>query len=44
MSDAERRIVEAAAAAQPQYVTTYIREAALEVARRDLLAVPGEDV
>ena len=44
MSDAERRIIEAAASAQPQYVTTYIREAALEAARRDLLAAPGSDV
>lgn len=32
----ERRLIEAAAAARPTYLTRYIREAALAVARRDL--------
>jgi uncharacterized protein (DUF1778 family) len=36
ISDAERAILEAAAANRPEYLTTYVREVALEAARREL--------
>lgn len=36
VNGAERRLLEAAAAKQPQHLTTYIREAALIAARRAL--------
>lgn len=36
LSAAEERLIEAAAAAQPTYLSRYIREAALDAARRDL--------
>lgn len=36
VSAAERRILEAAAAQRPEYVTTYMREVSLEAALRDL--------
>jgi hypothetical protein len=36
VSEAERAVIEAAAAQRPEYLTTYIREAALAVARREL--------
>lgn len=42
LSAAERRLLEAAAATKPQYVTSYIREAAIAAARRDLGATAGE--
>ena len=43
LSAAERRLLEAASAARPEHLSTYIRESALEVARRDLtLAEAGQ--
>ena len=39
VSAAERRLLEAASAARPEYLTTYIREVALQAARRDLTIV-----
>jgi uncharacterized protein (DUF1778 family) len=36
ISDDERALIEAAAASRPTYTTTYMREAAIEAARRDL--------
>lgn len=38
ISDEERALIEAAAAQRPTYTSTYIREAALSVARRELAA------
>jgi uncharacterized protein (DUF1778 family) len=42
ISAAERRILEAAAAGRREYLTTYIRDAALAAARRDLGAAPTD--
>ena len=42
LSDAERAIIEAAAVARPEYPTTFVREAALEVARRELAEAPSD--
>ena len=39
ISVAERRLLEAASATRPEHLTTYIREAALQIARRDLTLV-----
>lgn len=36
VSAAERRILEAAAAQRPEYLTTWVREVALKAARREL--------
>ena len=36
LSRAERATIEAAAALRPEYPTAFVREAALEVARREL--------
>jgi len=36
VSTAERRLLEAAAARGPEYLTTWVRETALEAARREL--------
>lgn len=36
LSVTERAIIEAAAAVRPEYPTTFVREAALEAARREL--------
>lgn len=42
ISDEERALIEAAAARRPTYTTTYIREAALQVARRELAEAPEQ--
>lgn len=36
VSKAERQLLEAAAAQRPEYVTTYVREAAIRAARKEL--------
>jgi uncharacterized protein (DUF1778 family) len=36
LSTQERAVLEAAAASRPEYLTTFVREAALEAARREL--------
>ncbi|MEX1258412.1 MAG: DUF1778 domain-containing protein [Gemmatimonadota bacterium] len=36
LSDAERALIEAAAARRPDHLSSYMREAALDAARRDL--------
>lgn len=36
VSGAERRLLEAAAASRPEYLTVFVREAALETARREV--------
>jgi uncharacterized protein (DUF1778 family) len=38
VSAAERALLSAAAAMRPEYLTTFVREAALAVARRELAA------
>lgn len=38
VSPAERRLLEAAAASRPEYLTTYVRQSAIEAARRELAA------
>jgi uncharacterized protein (DUF1778 family) len=40
LSSAERAILEAAAANRPEYLTTFVRETALDAARRELAAKP----
>jgi uncharacterized protein (DUF1778 family) len=40
ISVAERRLIEAAAASRPEYVTTFVREAAIEAARQELAGTP----
>jgi uncharacterized protein (DUF1778 family) len=44
ISVAERRLIEAAAANRPEYVTTFVREAAIEAARRELAGTPYAQV
>ena len=43
-SVAERHLLEAASAARPKRLTTYIREVALEAARRELTLTNGAPV
>jgi len=40
LSRQEREILEAAARRRPEYLTTYIRDRALEAARRELAGTP----
>jgi uncharacterized protein (DUF1778 family) len=42
ISAAERRMLEEAAAGRCEYLTTYIRDAALAAARRDVGAAPSD--
>lgn len=42
LSEAEKRILEAAAAQRPEYVSTYVREVALAAAREELAEASPE--